>query len=666
MCRVSAVSLVSPFRQVRLLPSVASHKQAMNLAYLMELKTENLLLPFYVEAGLIWSINTKTPDIHWGWDGPMSHIRGTFTGHWLSAAARLYDQTGDQQLKAKADYIVAEIGRCQDQNGGGWAFPIPEKYLFALKNGKHFWAPQYVCHKIMMGLLDMADFAGNQQALDILDGCAGWFMSFTDEISREQMNDMMDAEETGGMMEFWADLYARTGKAMHRELMERYERPRLTGPLLEGRDVLTNMHANSTIPEIHGCARAYEVTGDERYRRIVEAYWDQAVTSRGSFATGGQTSGEVWTPKDKLSARLGKMNQEHCTVYNMIRLADYLYRWTGDPVYADYIELNTVNGLYAQGYWQGSQIDQCGEGAGNHQTGGTEACGCKSDPSQGLIAYYLPLAAGSKKHWGSKTEDFWCCHCTLVQANSRYREYVFYQDPGALPAARPATDQPEARLVTDQPEEMPRLTIAQYLPARLNTSFSQIPIAIEWSEADLGGSCNIINDVSSTFQERPDFIRYQMSIKAEKPVRFTLRFRLPWWLKEAARIETVDAQGVSRPLPYQIDQGYAVLNETWQDATLMVTLPRQVVCRPLPDEPGTVAFLDGPVLLAGLVDCERTLIGDPDDPLTLIRPHDERSWSIWNRTWRTVNQDFGFYLKPLHDIGYERYTVYFPIRKAAR
>lgn len=53
---------------------------------------------------------------------------------------------------------------------------------------------------------------------DILDGCAGWFMSFTDDISREQMSDMMDAEETGGMMEFWADLYARTGKAMHREL----------------------------------------------------------------------------------------------------------------------------------------------------------------------------------------------------------------------------------------------------------------------------------------------------------------------------------------------------------------------------------------------------------------------------------------------------------------
>lgn len=69
----------------------------MNLTCLMELKTENLLLPFYVESGLSWSINTKTPDIHCGWDGPMSHTRGTFTGHWLSAAARLFDQTGDQQ-----------------------------------------------------------------------------------------------------------------------------------------------------------------------------------------------------------------------------------------------------------------------------------------------------------------------------------------------------------------------------------------------------------------------------------------------------------------------------------------------------------------------------------------------------------------------------------------
>ena len=43
--------------------------------------------------------------------------------------------------------------------------------------------------------------------------------------------------------------------------MERYDRPRLFERLLAGEDALTNMHANTTIPEAHGAARAWEVTG---------------------------------------------------------------------------------------------------------------------------------------------------------------------------------------------------------------------------------------------------------------------------------------------------------------------------------------------------------------------------------------------------------------------
>ena len=100
------------------------------------------------------------------------------------------------------------------------------------------------------------------------------------------------------------------------------------------------MHANTTIPEAHGAARAWEVTGDTRWRRIVEAYWRCAVTDRGYFCTGGQTCGEIWTPPFQQAAHLGDKNQEHCTVYNMMRLADYLLRWTGDVTYADYWERN--------------------------------------------------------------------------------------------------------------------------------------------------------------------------------------------------------------------------------------------------------------------------------------------------------------------------------------
>ena len=144
----------------KLLPGEAMRRRDRDRAYMMRLTAENLLRSHYLEAGLI-RMNYKPEGIHWGWDAPTSDIRGTVCGHWLSAAAHMIRETGDEELRARANFIVSEIGRCQRENGGRWAFPIPEKYMVRLRDGKNPWAPQYVCHKNMMGLLDMYRFAGN-------------------------------------------------------------------------------------------------------------------------------------------------------------------------------------------------------------------------------------------------------------------------------------------------------------------------------------------------------------------------------------------------------------------------------------------------------------------------------------------------------------------------
>ena len=101
----------------------------------------------------------------------------------------------------------------------------------------------------------------------------------------------------------------------------------------------------------------------------------------------------------ELSARLSDNNQEHCTVYNMNRLASYLLRWTGDPEYADYRERNLYNGILAQQH-----------------------------PATGMVTYYLPLHAGGRKTWSTPTESFWCCVATLVQAHAGHADDVYYTD----------------------------------------------------------------------------------------------------------------------------------------------------------------------------------------------------------------------------------------------
>ena len=604
-------------KETKLSWSIPFERQMRNRDYLMELKTDNLLLHFRSEAGLAGLLNHTLKDVHGGWDAPLSQIRGTFTGHWLSAAAQIYQETNDVELKVKADFIVSEIKRCQEANGGEWLFPIPEKYLLTLKKGGRFWAPHYVCHKILMGLLDMYLYVGNDDVLPMISKAADWFIRFTEDIEREMMDWMMDAEETGGLMEIWANLYGVTGDERYKTLMQRYERPSLMEPLVAKKDVTTNMHANSQIPEVHGMARAYEVTGDEKYKKAVVEFWHQTVTTRGSFATGGQTCGEVWTPPGRQLSRLGETNQEHCVVYNMVRLADYLFRWTGEAQYADYIERNIWNGFFAQGLWQGRTQDSLAE----HET------------QTGLVAYYLPLAAGSQKKWGTKTQDFWCCHCTLVQANAMYRQLLMYQQEDVV-------------------------KIAQYFPFESQIDIKGNKVNLAFKTLDDGGAIIKINETALTGFSRPETMDTELEITPTESFTGTFAFRIPWWAKGDVTFET------TIEVTSEVKDGFLYLNGNFPagtTTTIKILIPRGLTKWPLADAPEYNAFLDGPVLLAGLTDVSRMMYERTDRELLV--PLDERKWSTWQPTYQTIGQPVNFNFKPLYDIGHEKYTIYFPIEE---
>jgi DUF1680 family protein len=613
-----SLPLASLSRRVHLLPGEAMLRRERDLAYMNRLKTENLLISHYLEAGLL-SLTYRPEGMHGGWDSVTSDIRGTVVGHWLSAAAHIYAETGDPALKLRADHIVSEIGRCQQSNGGEWAFPIPEKYLYWLKDGHRKWAPQYVCHKNMMGLLDMYLLAGNQQALEIDLKSADWFYKFTNDVTREQMDEMMDLEETGGIMEHWANLYGVTGDPRHLELVRRYERPHLFDLLEQGVDAISNMHANMTVPEVQGAARAYEVTGEERYRRIVENYWDLTVRKRGMYATGGQTCGEIWTPMGQQSARLGDMNQEHCVVYNMMRLSEYLLRWTCEAEYADYYERNLYNGIFAQGFWQGRSRDMILE---------------PHKPPVTTVTYYLPLAAGSQKKWGSETEHFWCCHCTLLQANAMHTEGIYYQSGDDL-------------------------LVCQYLPSEVTLQLDETEVKISQTFDRQTGENTRILPVNREMLSRPGHVQVKLKVQAEHPVEFTLKLRRPWWLTAELKCFVNDQEVAWR----EDGKGFAEVKRVWDFDEVRLVLPKGLACWPLPDRPDTVAFLDGPVVLAGITPEERVMYGDIANPTTLLIPDDEREWQTWKNGWRTVNQAVGWKFKPLYEVGNEIYTIYFQVKK---
>lgn len=593
-----------------------------NREYLMKLRNNHLLRNYQLESGR-YTGRGMDMNAMGGWEDPSCQLRGHFLGHWLSAAALNYEESGDVELKAKAEAIVQELALCQQDNGGEWACSIPEKYLYWIGKGKQVWAPQYTIHKLFMGLIDVYQYMGNEQALLVADHLADWFYRWSGEYTREEFDNILDVE-TGGMLEVWVQLYEITGNDKYKTLMDRYYRGRLFEPLLEGKDVLTNMHANTTIPEVLGCARAYEVTGEEKWLRITEMYWKCAVTDRGQYVTGGQTQGEIWTPMLKLKARLGDKNQEHCTVYNMIRLAEFLFRHTKDPKYMHYIEYNIKNGIMAQTYWRGDAKN--------------------GKPGFGLLTYFLPMKAGSRKDWAGEMDSFFCCHGTMVQANAAWNRMLFYQEDRCLYITQYANS------VADFMVEGHKVSLhlrQDYMNGSLQNSSEN-------------NARQTINSITSAYANKPDFRKYEITVDTEAEEELTVAVRIPDWIKSAASVYVNDELVIKT----EDTDSFAMLNRKWKKGDMIVLLfPIGLSFITLPDDPQMGAFRYGSEALAGITEQERILHLEEEAPEKELTPDTERQWGDFRTFYRTENQDPGISFCRLNDVGYEPYQLYFKVKK---
>ena len=74
--------------------------------------------------------------------------------------------------------------------------------------------------------------------------------------------------EYGGMNEVLYNFAALTGQDRWRELAHRFDRSRIFEPLAAGRDELQGLHVNTTIPQVIGAARGYELTGDKNLHDV--------------------------------------------------------------------------------------------------------------------------------------------------------------------------------------------------------------------------------------------------------------------------------------------------------------------------------------------------------------------------------------------------------------
>jgi Uncharacterized protein conserved in bacteria len=83
--------------KVRIKDTDLLRRREENRSYMLELTSNNLLLNYHFEAGL-YKTDRIPEHIHGGWESPLCELRGHFLGHWLSAAAMMYEASGDNEI----------------------------------------------------------------------------------------------------------------------------------------------------------------------------------------------------------------------------------------------------------------------------------------------------------------------------------------------------------------------------------------------------------------------------------------------------------------------------------------------------------------------------------------------------------------------------------------
>ena len=388
-----------PVSQVRLSNSPFLHNQRLDISYLLALDADRLLAPYRKEAGL-----QPKADNYSNWEN--TGLDGHMGGHYLSALSYMWAATGHEEIGRRLDYVLSELQACQQARTDGYLGGVPQSDAiwseiargdiraasFGLNDR---WVPLYNIHKMYAGLRDAWLVAGRAEARRMLVAFTDWMVKEVSRLTDDQVQQMLVSEH-GGLNEVFADVAAITGDKKYLRLARQFSDRRLLEPLLEGRDCLTGMHANTQIPKVIGYKRVAELEGLADWNQAAAYFWDVVVRQR-SVSIGGNSMREHFHPADDFTQLLAsEQGPETCNTYNMLRLSKMLYQTSADKNYMDYYERALYNHILSS-----------------------------MDPVQGGFVYFTPMRSGHYRVYSQPHTSMWCCVGTGMENPARYGEMIY-------------------------------------------------------------------------------------------------------------------------------------------------------------------------------------------------------------------------------------------------
>ncbi len=537
-----------------------------------------------------------------GWDSQTTRLRGHASGHYMSAIAQAYASTGyDAALQAtflkKMNYVVdtlyalsrksgqpvqaggpsvadptaVPIGpgrKSYDSNlragairtdywnwGAGFISAYPPDQFIMLEHGATYgaqdsqiWAPYYTLHKILAGLLDTYELAGNRKALEIARGMGAWVharLSAVPPETRAYMWSRYIAGEYGGMNEVMARLFRLTGERRFLETAKLFDNtavffggPAHDGGLARRVDTIRGRHANQHIPQITGALETFRDTKEVPYYEIASNFWD-IVNDGYMYSIGGVAGARTPNNAECFPAQPDTLwenglapggQNETCATYNLLKLDRQLFMYDQTAKYMDHYERALYNHILAS---------VAEEDAGN--------------------TYHVPLNPGARKQFGNAAMNgFTCCNGTALESQTKLQDTIYFHSV-----------------------DHRALYVNLFIPSTLT-----------WVERRI------------RVQQVTDFPYADTTRLTIKGVgRFDMKLRVPGWATRGFVVKINGKDQAVKATP----GAYLTLSRDWRDQdTIEVKMPFSFRLDPIVDQPNVASLFYGPVLLAAEEPVART------------------------------------------------------------